>query len=76
MDNPYPLAWAALLAAGAALEGSALLRKKGPATLSSNVWRVLDAVTDRSRLLGWTARLLLLGGLTMLGVHLAFEWPR
>lgn len=76
MDNPYPALWAALIASGAALELAALRRKKGPSTLSSNVWHVLDALTNRSKLLGWTARLSLLAGLCLLGVHLAFEWPR
>jgi hypothetical protein len=76
MENPYPAAWAALIGVGAALEVSALLRKKGPSTLSSNVWRVLDFIGAQNKTVGYMARGAVLTGLTLLGVHLAFQWPR
>lgn len=76
MENPYPYAWAVLIGTGLALEASALLRKKGPATLSSNVWLALAALQGRNKVLGYAARGLVVGGLTLLGVHLAFEWPK
>lgn len=76
MDNPYPAAWAVLIGVGIALEASALLRKKGPSTLSSNVWRVLNFISAHHRGLGYVARGAVLGGLTLLGVHFAFEWPK
>lgn len=75
-ENPYPLAWAGLIAAGTALELLALRRTRGPATLSSNVWTILHYAQRRSRALGWTARILVLAGCILLGIHLAFEWPK
>lgn len=74
--NPYPVAWAVLIGTGVALEASALLRKKGPSTLSSNVWLLLTSLQGRNKALGYAARGLVMGGLTLLGVHLAFEWPK
>lgn len=74
-ENPYPYAWAGLALAGLTLELVALKRKEGPATLSSNVWTILHLVQRRSRILGTLARILVLAGLTLLGIHLAFEWP-
>lgn len=76
IDNPYPAAWGVLIGVGVALEISALLRKKGPSTLSSNVWRVLRFVSVRNKTLGYVARGTVLAGLTLLGVHFAFEWPK
>lgn len=76
MDNPYPAAWAVLIGTGVALEISALFRKKGPSTLSSNVWAVLRFVSVHNKALGYVARGLVLGGLTLLGIHFAFEWPK
>ncbi len=74
--NLYPAAWAALIGAGIALEAAALLREGGPYTLSSNVWRVLRLIDRRHRVAGYIARGMVLAGLTLLGVHLAFEWPQ
>lgn len=75
-DNPYPLAWAALAAAGIALEVKALRRHRPPSTLSSQVWSVLHYADERSPLLANTGRVAIFAGLTLLGSHFAFEWPK
>lgn len=65
--------WAILLALGVTLEVAALRRPEGGLSLSSRVWRILAAGDRVHPVLGWTGRLLILGGLGWSAAHLAFE---
>ena len=71
--DPYPYAWAALIATGAALEARALVRKKGGDTLSEQVWRVLDWGDRNHPRLTTVGRIFLVGGGVWLGLHFAYK---
>ncbi|MDX3550971.1 hypothetical protein PV729_04160 [Streptomyces europaeiscabiei] len=70
MDS-YTLAWGAWLAAFAAIEGRALMRKQPGDTLSEHVWRWFGVAQRDPMPSGWTRvrRFSLLAGCVWLAAH-------
>ena len=73
LQTVFTWGWAVLLAVGVALEVAALRRVEGGLSLSSQVWKLLDSADRAHPALGWTGRILILGGAAWLGAHFAFR---
>jgi hypothetical protein len=73
LTTAFSWGWAVLLLAGVSLEAAALRRPEGGLSLSSQVWKVLSLADRVHPALGWTGRILILGGAAWLGLHFAFQ---
>lgn len=70
----YTIAWIGWLAAFAALEGAALIRRRPGLTFSENVWAWFHVRDPRPTGQTWALRAVLLAFLGWLLLHLGFGW--
>lgn len=73
LSELFTWGWAALLVLGVALEAAALRRPEGGLSLSSQVWKLISFADRAHPAVGWTGRILILGGAVWLGAHFAFQ---